>query len=257
MDLNIRTGDAILFSGNTPTGFLLRTFISSQWNHSGIGVRFIKVPDDTAPDGYRHEISLTDEGELYILETNTGSRWDDISQQQLIGAGFSKAEWAFQAYNRIAVRRLRNIFRTPQLAQLTIDFAQRNLGNRFPSSSTPFLSVWLGVPLADKDPNTTEMFCSELMAHYYEYCIGGQFEKVMGTPYDGTLSKLFGTGAPSSQDMYNPGHYAYELTPNAPIFAGPEEDTHTQHADLLYVILQPLLIIAVVALIIWMLLPHD
>ncbi len=41
----VKTGDVILFSGNTPTGFLLRTFVSSEWNHSGIAVRFITSQD--------------------------------------------------------------------------------------------------------------------------------------------------------------------------------------------------------------------
>jgi hypothetical protein len=252
----LKTGDVVLFSGNTPTGFLLRTFVSSQWNHSGIAVRFLKIPDPDSGTGYRYEVSLTEEGDLYILETNTGVRKDEIVGQHIIGAGFSEAEWVFQKYNKIAVRRLHDIFRTPKLAALTTEFATKNLGNRFPSSSLPFIGVWLGIPLAEKNTERIEMFCSELMAHYYAYCIGPQYPSLMGGTYDGKLTSLFGTNAPTSEDMFTPGHYAWEHTPNAPIFKGKEELIYTQSADLWYIILQPFLIIAMVALLIWMSLPH-
>src|SRR3990170_2418898 len=82
----IKTGDVILFSGNSPTGFLLRTFVSSEWNHTGIAVRFV-----TDENGEK-AISLTEEGELYVLETNTWTRQDAITGQDVIGAGFSRAD---------------------------------------------------------------------------------------------------------------------------------------------------------------------
>ncbi|CAH6418990.1 Hypothetical protein HVR_LOCUS176 [uncultured virus] len=251
----IKTGDVLLFSNNSPTGFLLRTFVSSVWNHSGIAVRFIISPDPTAPDGLKKEVSLNEEGELYILETNTGMRKDDISGINMLGAGFSKVDWVFNKYNRIAVRRLHDVFRTPQFAELTLDFYNKNKGSRFPSSSLPFLGVWLGISFTEKDPSRNEMFCSELMAHYYTNCIGPQYEQVTGLPFDGKLSTLFGTGAPLSEDMFTPGHYTCNNTPNASIFSGGEEIIYTAYADMLYVILQPLLIILVVMLAIWMTLP--
>jgi|SRR5436853_2145076 len=242
---SILTGDVVLFSGNTPTGFLLRTFVSSEWNHSGIAIRFIN--DKT--------ISLTEEGELYILETNTGDRRDDIRGYNIIGAGFSKAEWIFHKYNKVAVRRLHNIFRTNKLTQLTIEFADQYRGHKFPSSSLPFISVWLGISLTDKDDSTDEMFCSELMAHYYLYCIGQQYEEITGVPFDEKLATLFGNNAPLTEDMFTPGHYTSVNTPNAAIFSTSEEIIYIAHADMLYVILQPLIIILVIMLAIWMSLP--
>lgn len=250
----IRTGDVLLFSGNTPTGFLLRTFVSSEWNHSGIAVRFKTIPNDTDPNKSRKEVSLTEEGDLYILETNTGIRMDDIFGFNIVGAGFSRADWVFHKYNRIAVRRLHDIFRTPELARLTISFAEKYRGTKFPSSGLPFIGVWLGIPLTDKETNTG-MFCSEIMAHYYAYTIGPQYQTVTGNPFDGKLSTLFGSGAPSSEDLFTPGHYTCISTPNASIFSGNEEIIYTQYADMLYVILQPLLIILVVMLAIWLTLP--
>lgn len=253
----IKTGDVMLFSGNTPTGFLLRTFVSSEWNHSGIAIRFVTVPDPINPSGFRKEISLTEEGDLYILETNTGVRTDDIFGCDVMGAGFSRDMWVVNKYNKIAVRRLHEVFRTHELAELTLDFANRYRGSRFPSGGLPFIGVWLGIPLSDKDPDLNEMFCSELMAHYYAYCIGPQYEKVTGIPFNGKLSTLFGSDAPKSEDMFTPGHYTCTNTPNASIFSGNEEIIYTAHADMFYVILQPLLIILVVMLAIWMTLPNN
>jgi len=250
----VKTGDVLLFSGNSPTGFLLRTFVSSEWNHSGIAVR-VKTVKDLETGESRKEISLTEEGELYILETNTGVRMDEIFGKNTIGAGFSKRDWVFRKYNRIAVRRLHDIFRTPELARLTYDFAERYHGTKFPGSSLPFIGVWLGIPLTDKE-TSTGMFCSEIMAHYYSYTIGPQYETVTGNVFDGKLSTLFGSGAPNSEDLFTPGHYTCVNTPNASIFSGIEEIIYTQYADMLYVILQPFLIILVVMLAIWMTLPH-
>lgn len=250
----VRTGDVLLFSGNSPTGFLLRTFVSSEWNHSGIAVRFKNVLDPKT-NIIRKEISLTNEGELYILETNTGIRMDEIFGKNILGAGFSKCDWVFRKYNRIAVRRLYDIFRTPELARLTYDFAKNFSGTRFPNSSLPFIGVWLGIPLSIKE-NNSGMFCSEIMAHYYSYTIGPQYESITGHAFDGKLTTLFGSGAPISEDLFTPGHYTCFNTPNASIFSGNEEIIYTQYADMLYVILQPFLIILVVMLAIWLILPH-
>lgn len=261
----IKTGDVVIFSGNTPTGFLLRTFGSTEWNHSGIAVRFKKKSDlqaeqDTEVPSVRREISLTEEGELYILETNTGIRMDDIFGVNVVGAAFSRAEWAFHRYNKIAVRRLHDIFRTPLLAERTLDFYYKNRGSKFPSSSLPFIGIWLGISLAEKDESRNEMFCSELMAHYYSHCIGPQYQNVTGIPFDGKLSTLFGSEAPTTEDMFTPGHYTRDNTPNASIFTNDnskgEEIIYIAYADMLYVILQPLLIILIIMLAIWMTLPR-
>jgi len=250
MDINsIKTGDTVLFSNNTPTGFLLRTAISSEWNHSGIIVRF-----KTNPEGHK-VISLTTEGEIYVLETNTGIRRDDIFSKDVIGAGFSRANWVFSKYNKISVRKINDIFRTPELATLTMKFAEITQGHQFPKGSLPFLGVWLGISLEEKNDTNTSKFCSELMCHYYKYCIGSQFSKIIGKDYDGKLSTLFGVGSPENENLFTPSHYTFEKSPNAPIFNGSEKTIQTSHADIIYVLLQPFLIIIVIMIIIYMTLP--
>lgn len=245
MDLShtIKTGDALMFSSNTPTGFLLKTFVSSQWNHSCIAVRFIDIPDPNDPTKFIKKISLDEKGVLYILETNTCTRRDDIFNIDVVGVGFSRSDLNFKMYNLISVRRLHDIFRTEELANLTLQFAEKYRGVRFPSSKLPFLSVWLGISFPEKEKSG--MFCSEIMAHYYSQCIGPQYEKLTGQKYEGELRTLFGSESPLTEDMFTPGHYTYSLTPNSPIFTGPEELSYVEYADLLYIILQPLLFVLI------------
>jgi len=246
----VKTGDILLFSGNTPTGFLLRTFVSSEWNHSGIAVRFT-----TDPITSEKSISLSDSGDLYILETNTGTRTDDIFGYDIVGAGFSRADWVFEKYNRVAVRHLHDIFRTKHLADLTLSFANKYRGRPFPTTTLPFIGVWLGIPLVDKGLIPEEMFCSELMAHYYSDCVGPQYEQVTGIPFNGTLSILFGNGAPESEDMYTPGHYTLTRTPNSSIFSGKEIIIYTKYSNLFSVITPPFLLILLFILLIFITLP--
>lgn len=248
MDLRhkIKTGDIVLFSGNTPTGFLLRTFVSSQWNHSGIAFRFHS-------DG---RLSFTEEGDLHIFETNTGSRIDSVFGDDTVGAGFSEVNWVFGKYNRCAVRKLKEEFRLPELEAKSVEFIKKYRGAKFPSESIPFLQVWLGIPLTDKkDPNV--MFCSELMARYYAECVGPIFERITGTNLNGDLRLLFGSEAPEDASMITPGHYAFEMTPSALILQEKEEEIFQAPADLLFVIIQPLLIILVIMLAVYMTLPKK
>jgi len=179
---------------------------------------------------------------------------DDILGTTTSGVGFSEAQHVFARYNRSAVRRIRDIFRTPQLAALTMSFAHENSTRNFTSSSLPFLGAWLGISLSGSNE---EMFCSQFVTHYYPYCLGPQYESLIGSPYDGKLSTLYGSGSPTSADIFTPGHYSAQVTPNAPIFDGEEHNIIVEYADVLYIIIQPLIIILFIMIIIWMLLPHP
>lgn len=277
--IKVRTGDTILFSNNAPTGSLLKIFVSSEWNHSGIVVRFIKDPITQ-----KYKVSLTDEGHIFVLETNTGERYDEIQKTNIVGAGFSNSDWLFKKYNKIAIRKIKDIYRTEELSRLTLKFARKNLGNRFPTTSLKFIGVWLGVALAENDPKNKEMFCSEIMAHYYSYCIGQQdiYKNIYygsntinsaengnintagnvvvnhtGNSEENKLNKMFGEEAPDLEELYAPEHYTFNKTPNAKIFDGKEEVFYQTYGDLLYIIFQPLILILLVILIIWITLPRK
>lgn len=252
--VKVRTGDTILFSNNAPTGSLLKIFVSSEWNHSGIVVRFIQDPITK-----EYKISLNDEGHIFVLETNTGERYDEIQKTNIVGAGFSNSNWLFKKYNKIAVRRIKEIYRNEQLAKLTLQFAKHNIGNKFPTTSLKFIGVWLGVALAENDPKNKEMFCSEIMAHYYSYCIGNQsvYKNIYHLENDNKLNKMFGEEAPDLEELYAPEHYTFNKTPNAIIFDGKEEVFYQTYGDLIYIIFQPFVLILLVILIIWIILPKK
>ena len=121
----------------------------------------------------------------------------------------------------------------------------------------PFISAWLGVDLNIKDANTTNMFCSELMAHYYEHVLGDQFLKLFGRPYQGDLTELFGSKSPECQSLFKPSDFTCEMTPDAPIFESTDHLVCQESGDLIYVIFQPFIIIIFIAILIHMILPKK
>lgn len=250
----IKTGDVILCSGNSPTGFLLRTAVSTVWNHSGIGMRFIETIDKTDPSKISRRLSLNTEGKLYIYETNVDKRYDPIAQKITKGSGFSDVDYVFAKYNSIAVRPLKDIFRNPRFVKLTWEFILANRGSTFPSSSLPFLEVWMGVSMTDKDITNNNMFCSELMAKYYLYTIGSQYTELTKQPFDNKLESLFGHGFPNEANMITPEHFTIDKSPRAPIFQGGEVIIHKIPSDLGYVIIQPFILIIFVIVVIRILL---
>jgi len=242
----LRTGDALLFSSNNPTGFLLRTMISSHWNHGGIAVR---IKDSDLNNG--KEISLDYEGELFVLEINTSPREDGISGKKIIGAGYSKASWVFRKYNRVAVRYLQEEWRTEKLPSITKEFSDGYSTTPFPSSPLSFLSIWLGVDLG-KD---NSMFCSELMAKYYIKIMIDTIpsESHIESGSIDTIRKIFGDECPEEEHLFRPGHFDISNMPNSSMLSNQEEIYH-RSGDILFIIIQPLLITMFIAVMFYIML---
>lgn len=240
LSASLRTGDAVLFSNNCPTGFILRTLASSVWNHGAVAVRIVAQGTGSS------RISLTEEGELYFLETNTHLRHDDIFGKAVTGVAFSKGDWLLTHYNCAAVRRLRSNFRTPWLAEKTWHFAQLNHGIPFTTTTLSFFPAFAGFSFTSPpklDVQCAEAFCSQLMATYYLYAVGGQYSAITHNVFDGRLATLFGSGCPEQTDMITPGHFSSQLTPSAPIFAEPTDVIYRKPGDIIYVLFQPLLLL--------------
>ncbi len=151
----IRTGDVLLFSGNTPTGFLLRFFTSSVWNHVGIAIR---LKDN--------EITLDNTGDIYVLETNTGIRKDYRNGKYIRGLGFSKLDFSIKNYNRVSVRKLKEKYRDENLKKVTEIFYEKNKISEYPTETLPFINVWLGMKIWDI--TSKNKFCSHLTVEYYQ-----------------------------------------------------------------------------------------
>lgn len=214
----IRTGDALLFSSNTSTGFVVRVATSSLWNHGGVAVRAVF-------EGGRPRVTLDGSGRLYVLETNTQPRRDAFSGEVVVGAAFSEAEWVFARYNRVACRPLRAAHRRPALAAATLAFAARHRGRPFAADWRSVAGIWLGVGLRGADAGG--MFCTELMAHFYL--------EALGLP---SLEAVFGPGAPPECALATPEHYARP----APLFEPELRAVRVAHADAAAVALPPLLL---------------
>lgn len=236
----VRTGDVLLFSSNTATGFLLKTFTSSKWNHVGAAVRL----------GRDGRISLNYEGRLYILELNSGRRYDVISDSLLAGLTLTEAEWVVGRYNLIAMRKLKGEFRNKTLTDRIGEFLDKHHGTAFSPSFLPFIGVWLGLPLAGDnrtgEDGKPELFCSEMLSLFYEHCVGTQikgYEK-------GNLESLFGGETPSSPSLYLPGHFSIELTKKNPIFEAEETEVYISHVDIGIILIQPILLILFIAVVI-------
>lgn len=228
MNHNIKTGDILLFSGNTPTGFMLKTLTSSIWNHVGIAVRFNE----------NKEITLDSSGELYVLETNTGVRKDHLSDEIITGVGYSKYKYSSTNYNRISVRHLKEKYRNQDIIEITNNFYLENKKIKFPDETMPFINVFLGFKIWDSQCTRGDnKFCSQLSIEYYHKILKKYDDKVQ-------LENILEGECPMHSELYTPEHFSYNVTPNSEIFENIlEQDIYIQNSHITYIILQILIMI--------------
>lgn len=238
---DIHTGDLLLFSNNSSTGFLLKTFTSSVWNHAGVAVRLLD-----------NKISSTNEGELYILEVNTCDRFDIISNSIIKGVTISEFDWVAKSYNMIAYRRLNRKLITSKFANKVAKFIKKYHRRPFPKSSMVFLGVWLGLNLAKDDESRGDIFCSELVAHFYNQCLDVDIDD---NNVADRLRNIFGSSSPVMFQMYSPVGFTAEKIPEARIFESEELPVHRVKSSPQNVLTQPIIITLAVLTIIGMTLP--
>jgi hypothetical protein len=144
----VKTGDIILCSNNTSTAFILKTFTCSDWNHVGIAIRV------------KNKKITFDEGDLHVLEINTEPRMDILTGKLEHGIGLTSFEYCKNLYNKIAIRRMDDKYRTEEFLRRTIQFVEQYRGITFSSSVKPFLSVFIGVSFTEdyfvKTPSTPD-----------------------------------------------------------------------------------------------------
>jgi hypothetical protein len=214
----IMTGDIILCSSNTATGIFLKSFTSSNWNHAGIAIRI-----------YNDKISINKKGTLHVLEINSGYRYDILSKKYKKGTGLTNIKILYKKYNIMAVRRLLPLLRISDLEKLTTEFIKEFGSKEFTSSPKAFIGVWLAVPLVEE--TRKEIFCTELVAYYYKYCIGPIIENKLNRSSDKYFKDIFGLFSPYSSCLFKPETFTYRATPDAPIFIGKEELFYYDPAD--------------------------
>lgn len=226
---DIETGDIVLFSSNTPTGFLLRTATQSIWNHIGIAIRYRK-----------NKIISGNKGKICILETNSCHRYDPLKKEYLQGLGFSSWKSLLKKYNRIDIRKInRNLLSDDFLERLN-SFAEKYRHWHFPKSFMPFLSAWLKMDFGDLGVEEKSMFCSQVVGRYLYECILHPFN-----------SDIRIQGIPKSFSHHIPKHYDITSSPSDKCLLE-QINVWNQQCDLLYVIISPILIILFLILILFM-----
>lgn len=245
-DTLIRSGDTLLFSGNTTTNIVLKFFTSSPWAHVGIAIRLLP----------NKKISLTGEGNLYVLEINAVKRYDILSNRDVDGIALTDYNWQKNNYNYVAVRQIKDQYRTPKFAKAVSEFIMRYHGVLFAQNSAPFVGVWLGLPFAAKHKKKNEMFCSEMTAVFYEECLGEIVAEEQDIVYtQGELRHMFGPDSPVLPYLYIPGAFSQETTPKATIYKGKEVICYKSEGDWLQILIQPLLITLLIMVLLSMSLP--
>lgn len=234
-----RTGDIVLHSNNTSTGFLLRAATSSMYNHASIALRVNE----------EGKLVLDNSGKLYLLEINTDNRYDPLLGEYCTGMGVSEAEWCFARYNTNMIRKLHDRFRNEKLLKLTEKFILTYRGWQFTKSFLPFISVFIGVPFDNRsqpDKSNKQIFCTELVVKYFEEAVAPQFVDFTGIEYKGDLEEIFGKGSSKRCDLYSPETLSSRLTPYSPVLANHEIMIQKEEADGGVVLYQPVIIILVI-----------
>ena len=207
-----------------------------MWNHSGIAVR---IKDDGS-------ISRTEDGRLYILEINTWARKDAITGEMVIGAGYSDFNWMKERYNIVAIRPMKDKYRTDEFIAKISDFINRHRGLPFTTDLGPFFSVWVGLPLGENSTRKGKsMFCSEFMSYFYTECLG--------LP----MRSIFGDNGPELPNLCTPEHFSASGTSGSKVFDPFNVTVYMEHSDMGCVLIPVLLFTIFLAVLLWSLLPRS
>lgn len=256
----IKTGDVLFFSNNTPTGLTLRTFTSTLWSHTGIAIRLIERGKRR-----RLKISVTEEGQLYIMEINARERYDKWTNSNRRGFGISTFDYVLDNQTIGAVRTLKDELRTPELAHRTKKFIQKFGRAQFPDYFKPFLGAWLGYPVdrlsvKKGEAGELELFCSEMMAYYYIYTIIPIANIVLRGRIDTKtlpLQFILGSKCPHRPDIVAPRHFEPHNSPDSKIFTDSIKVFSRKVDDVGKTLMFPIITGIVFSIVIWSCLPGN
>lgn len=249
----IRTGDPLFFTNNTPTGLTLRTFTSTLWSHTGIAVRI----KDRKGKNKHPRITMSKKGKLCVMEINARVRYDNWSRTERSGFGFSDIEYVLENQTLAAVRPLSSDIRCKLFADRTKKFVRKYGQVKFPDYFKPFLGAWLGYPM-DKLSINNELFCSEMMAYYYIYtvipvCSLQRGKKINKLP----LQYILGDNCPHRPDLVAPRHFEPHNSPDSHIFKNEIYTFHRNKDNTVKALMFPAVAGAVLSILIWSSLPGN
>lgn len=279
----IRSGDVLLFTNNTHSGLLLRVACSSFWTHTGIALRI-----KTSRNG-QLKITTDGSGEVYVMEIDSKPRYELYTQSLKSGFGITPIKHLSVTQTIMAVRRMKDEFRTEEFSDLTFQFIEKYINAEFPKNFKPFLGVWLEIPLAGMgmryQNDNVEFFCSEMMAYYYLYLYTNVrgvtsnqtflkkdlyakevFDKGSKRPMDREthreeldqsyfMARIFGPDAPNNPEFIAPHHFDTLITPHAPMFELDIKILHRCNETVSKAIALPLVLTIAIVFLIWLSLP--
>ncbi len=222
----IRTGDVLLFSGNTTTAFLIKFFSSSNYNHMGIAIRLDK----------NDKVTNEQSGTLYVLEINAIERYDVLRNKYVKGIALTCYDDLISNYNDIHVRHINVIYVNKKFCKKAQKFIEQHQDIGYSSTLGPIIGVWIGCPISGIQREKDEMFCSEMVAYFYlDVC--GVFP---------TIEK--------PARLYKPDDFIY---PNTGIFTREEYSIYSDYADASVSLIIPLIVGLWFAVLVSMLFPRK
>jgi hypothetical protein len=156
---NVKTGDLLFFSSNKITSSTVKLFLSTRYNHVGIAIRIKKG-----------KIVMSG-GKLYVLESNSKKRYDELTKEHIKGVALLKLESVFKDYDLIDVRHLDRSLIPPNFKKKTYQFIHKTMKAVYSNTIGSVLGVWLGCPIGGIN-RENNMFCSELVSYYYFDVLG-------------------------------------------------------------------------------------
>lgn len=201
----IKSGDILFFSNNTPTGIILRTSTSTFYSHTGIAIRILK-------NGKSWNISKTSDGILCVMEINANPRKCVATGIDKSGFGFSPLDWVLNKQTVVGVRKMKEKYRTKSFCKNSKGFAKLFADAKFPNHFSPFLNVWVGYPLTStgihEEAEKLEIFCSEMMAYFYIYVfLPFDFKKYKDNNFATPLTFILGKKCPHLPELIAPKHF--------------------------------------------------
>lgn len=151
---DVKTGDLLLFSSNKITSSTVKLFLLTKYNHVGIAIRI------------KNGKIVTSEGKLYVLESNSKYRYDELTKEYIKGVALIKIEDLYHDYDVIKVRHLNRDLIPKNFKHRTYNFIQKTKKMIYTNNMASVLGVWLGCPIAGVK-RENNMFCSELVSYYY------------------------------------------------------------------------------------------
>lgn len=234
---SIQTGDVILTSDTSSMGYLVKTVLSSRWNHSGIAIRI------------RDGKVVKDDGDLYVYEIGLNSRKCPVFGDKVEGAGFTKVGKVLGYYDQVSVRKINRKFITDDFCTKADEFIQLTRGKKIFPKNIELIDISLDVQKKDTEKDT--QFCSELMAYFYEYTLSDIYHQQTGRTY--SEATLF--GFLHSKNSCTPDMYCLDVSPASAVLTDEQVVVKDSEAPMASTISKPLIIILAICLVVYFSLP--